>query len=155
MGFRGPEALKDNLEQRGDCQTLRKSYKATGIVGWVVGWKIDARSPTLKRQRRCLRLLLLVANRFQPVPNTSVLPFLNGDVRHGRAWRRTVPMLLAGRYPDHVSRTYVFDCAAPSLHAAYTRRHDQRVAQGMGVPFVGAPGSNVTLPPVTRAGSGA
>src|SRR6267378_5418070 len=45
MGFRGPEALKDNLEQRGDCQTRRKSYKATGIVGWVVGWKIDARSP--------------------------------------------------------------------------------------------------------------
>jgi hypothetical protein len=44
-------------------------------------------------------------------------------------------MLLAGRYPDDVSRTYVFDWAAPSLHAAYTRRHDQRLAQGIGVPI--------------------
>ena len=52
-------------------------------------------------------------------------------MRHGRAWRRTVPMLLAGRYPDHVSRTYVFDWAVPSLPAAYTHRHDQR----LGVPI--------------------
>jgi len=37
MGFRGPEALKDNLEQRGDCQATRKSHKTTRIVGWVVG----------------------------------------------------------------------------------------------------------------------
>ena len=44
-------------------------------------------------------------------------------------------MLLVGRYPDHVSRTYVFNWAAPSLHAAYTRRHDQRLAQRMGVPI--------------------
>ncbi len=65
-------------------------------------------------------------------------------------------MLLVGRYPDRVSRTYVFNWAAPSLHAAYTHRHDQRLAQRMGVPIRrGAPGSNVTLPPVTRAGSGA
>ena len=76
-------------------------------------------------------MLLLVVNRLQPVPNTSVLPFLNGDVRHGRAWRPIVAMLLAGRYPDDVSRTYVFDWAAPSLHAAYSRRHDQR----LGVPI--------------------
>jgi len=44
-------------------------------------------------------------------------------------------MLLVGGYPDHVSRTYVFNWAATSLHAAYTRRHDQRLAQRMGVPI--------------------
>jgi hypothetical protein len=39
MGFRGLEALKDNLQDRGDCQYIRKSYKTSQIVGWVVGWK--------------------------------------------------------------------------------------------------------------------
>jgi hypothetical protein len=27
------------LQERGDCQTPRKSYKATRIVGWIVSWK--------------------------------------------------------------------------------------------------------------------
>jgi hypothetical protein len=39
MGFRGPEALKDNLQDRGDCQNTRKSYKTSQFVGWVVGWE--------------------------------------------------------------------------------------------------------------------
>src|SRR6266436_9697577 len=39
MGFRGPEALKDNLQDRGDCQNTRKSYKTSYVVGWIVGWK--------------------------------------------------------------------------------------------------------------------
>jgi len=30
----------NNLQERGDCQTTRKPYKTTRIVGWVVGWKI-------------------------------------------------------------------------------------------------------------------
>src|SRR6266700_3217764 len=42
IGFRGPQALDDNLEQRGDCQTPRKSHKDIRIVGWIVGWKIRA-----------------------------------------------------------------------------------------------------------------
>jgi hypothetical protein len=28
-----------NLQDRGNCQTTRKSYKTSHIVGWVVGWK--------------------------------------------------------------------------------------------------------------------
>jgi len=35
--FRGPKALPDNLQARGDCQTQSKSYKTTRIVGWIVG----------------------------------------------------------------------------------------------------------------------
>jgi hypothetical protein len=31
--------LYNNLQDRGDCQTTRKSYKTSHIVGWVVGWK--------------------------------------------------------------------------------------------------------------------
>ena len=29
----------NNLKDRGDCQTTRKSQKTSHIVGWVVGWK--------------------------------------------------------------------------------------------------------------------
>ena len=30
----------NNLQDRGDCQTTRKPYKPSHIVGWVVGWKV-------------------------------------------------------------------------------------------------------------------
>ena len=29
----------NNIQDRGDCQTPRKSYKTSHSVGWVVGWK--------------------------------------------------------------------------------------------------------------------
>ena len=29
-----------NLQDRGDCQTPRKSCKTAHFVGWVVGWKL-------------------------------------------------------------------------------------------------------------------
>jgi hypothetical protein len=29
----------NNLQDRGDCQTTRKSYKTRVFVGWLVGWK--------------------------------------------------------------------------------------------------------------------
>jgi hypothetical protein len=29
----------NNIQDRGDCQTPRKSYKTSHFVGWVVGWK--------------------------------------------------------------------------------------------------------------------
>ena len=29
----------NNLQNRGDCQTTRKSYKTYVFVGWTVGWK--------------------------------------------------------------------------------------------------------------------
>jgi hypothetical protein len=28
-----------NIQDRGDCQTPRKSYKTPHSVGWIVGWK--------------------------------------------------------------------------------------------------------------------
>src|SRR5208283_5390199 len=29
----------NNIQDRGDCQTPRKSYKTSEFVGWVVGWE--------------------------------------------------------------------------------------------------------------------
>src|SRR5271170_3355272 len=36
----------NNLQDRGDCQTTRKSYKTSHIVGWVVGRKQSMDSET-------------------------------------------------------------------------------------------------------------
>ncbi len=36
----------NNLQDRGDCQTTRKSHKTSHFVGWVVGWKKSTNSET-------------------------------------------------------------------------------------------------------------
>jgi len=40
----------NNLQDRGDCQTTRKSCKTSHFVGWVVGWKksTDSAQPHLR-----------------------------------------------------------------------------------------------------------
>jgi hypothetical protein len=48
--------------------------------------------------------------------------------------RGPVPMLLAGRNPDHVARPDFLDRPAPALHPAAAGRHDQGLAERMRVP---------------------
>src|SRR5947209_3928307 len=60
--------------------------------------------------------------------------FLNGEVRYGAGGRCAVPVFLARRGPDHVTRSYLFDLAAPALDPTAARRHDQRLAQRVAVP---------------------
>jgi hypothetical protein len=36
----------NNIQDRGDCQTPRKSYKTSHSVGWVVGWKSAFKNAT-------------------------------------------------------------------------------------------------------------
>src|SRR2546427_5543317 len=78
--------------------------------------------------------ILFVADFLHPVDGLAVEPFLNGDVRHGGRWRGAVPMLLARRERDHVTRPNLLDRASPALGAAATCRHDQRLAQRVRVP---------------------
>lgn len=47
------------------------------------------------------RLILFVADFFQPVHGFAVERFLNGDVRHRRGGRGTVPMFLARQKPNY------------------------------------------------------
>jgi len=35
----------NNLQERGDCQSTRKSHKSLTPVGWVVGRENHARAP--------------------------------------------------------------------------------------------------------------
>ena len=45
-----------------------------------------------------------------------------------------MPVLLARWEPDHVAWPYLFDRAAPVLRVAAAGCHDQRLAQGVGMP---------------------
>jgi len=65
--------------------------------------------------RHALVLILFVADLFHPVDNLAVGLFLNSDVRHGRSWCGTVPVFLAGREPDHITRPDLLDWSAFAL----------------------------------------
>jgi len=60
--------------------------------------------------------------------------FDNGNVRHGRGGPGTVPVLFIGRASDRVSWPNFLDRAAPALHQAAARCHDQRLAERLDVP---------------------
>src|SRR5690349_22316016 len=76
-----------------------------------------------------LGLILFVADLFHPVNSLSVEPFLNGDVRHRRGRRGTVPMLLPWWEPDHVAGPDLLDRPSPALREAAAGCHDQGLAQ--------------------------
>src|SRR5437868_7660043 len=78
-------------------------------------------------------LVLLVADLLHPVHDLAVEVFLNGDVRHRGGCRGAVPMLLTGWNPDHVTRPNLLDRPSPALRAASAGRHDQGLAQWVGV----------------------
>ena len=56
----------------------------------------------------CSNLILVITNLFHPVNSFSLKFLLNSNVRHGHARRRSVPIFLSRRYPDHVTRTYYY-----------------------------------------------
>ena len=84
--------------------------------------------------------VLFVAHVFQPIDDLAVELFLDGDMRHGRGRRGTVPVLLARREPDHVAGMDFLDRAALPLDPAATGRDDQGLPQRMGVPRRPGPG---------------
>ena len=59
---------------------------------------------------------------------------MNGDVCNGRSCCGTVPVLLAWRAPDNIARPNFLFRAAFALHPSTPRRHDQGLAERMGVP---------------------
>ena len=85
--------------------------------------------------------VLPVTDLFHPIDNLAVELFLNGDVRHGRRRRGAVPVLFAGREPDHITRPDLLDRAAFALGPAAAGRHDESLAKRMLVP--GCPGARL------------
>ena len=78
--------------------------------------------------------ILLFTDLFQPVDHLAVLLFLNGDVRHSCGCRGAMPVLLAGRKPNHIARPNLFDWTSPVLRPTAAGRDDERLTERMGVP---------------------
>jgi hypothetical protein len=68
-------------------------------------------------------------------------------VGHGSRWRGTMPVLLTGREPDHVTGTDLLDGPAFALCPPATSRDDESLTEWMVCQAVRAPGSKVTLAP--------
>jgi hypothetical protein len=92
--------------------------------------------PFTKRpfQRVSSPAVLVVADLFHPVDDLTVELFLNGDMRHGRGRRSTMPMLLARQEPDHIAGMDLFNRTALALHPTATRCDYEDLTQRMGVP---------------------
>jgi hypothetical protein len=78
--------------------------------------------------------VLIVGDLFQPFDDFAVELFQNGDVRHSRGRRRSVPVLLAGREPDHITGPDLLHRSAFALNPTAASRHQQGLTEGMGVP---------------------
>src|SRR5882762_287814 len=80
------------------------------------------------------REVLLVGDLLQPIDILAVELLCNCDVRHARGWRRAMPVLLAGRTPNHVARPNFLDGFAPALGPSESRCDDQGLAERVRVP---------------------
>src|SRR5580704_4102928 len=78
--------------------------------------------------------VLPIADLFHPVDHLAVFLLLNGDVRHGCSRRGTVPVLLAGGEPDHITGMDLLDRSAFALSPAATSRDDESLTERMGMP---------------------
>jgi len=78
--------------------------------------------------------VLFVADVLHPIYDLASKTFLNGDMRHRRRRRCAMPMLLAGRKPDHVAWPDFLNRAAPSLRPSDARRDDQCLTEWRRMP---------------------
>ena len=72
-------------------------------------------------------LVLVVADLFHPLDELPVELFLDGDVRHCRGRRSTMPMFFARREPDHISGMDLFNRTALALHPTAAASDNQRL----------------------------
>src|SRR5262249_48703785 len=79
--------------------------------------------------------VLLVADLFQPINVLTVKLLLNGDMRHPIGGGSAMPVFHARRYPDDITRLDLLLCTTLLLHPACAGRHDQGLAERMGMPF--------------------
>jgi hypothetical protein len=79
-------------------------------------------------------LVLFVTDLLHPIDNFPVLLFLNCDVRHGRRGCCAVPVLLAGREPDHITGPDLLNWSAFALSPPTASRDDESLAERMRVP---------------------
>src|SRR5262245_29552269 len=69
-----------------------------------------------------------------PIDDLAIQRLLNGDVCHCCCGRSSMPMLFAGRKPDHITRPDFVDWTAPNLDQSNPRRNDQCLTKRMCMP---------------------
>ena len=92
---------------------------------------------------------------FQPVYRLAIELLLDCEVGHRRRWRRPVPVLFAWREPDDVTGPTLLDRPTPAWARPTPDVTISVWPSGWVCHAVRAPGSNVTLAPAARAGTGA
>src|SRR5260221_1016043 len=95
---------------------------------------LDATTGASARGRSKRAEVLFVADLFHPVDDLAVELFLNGNMRHGRGSRGTMPMLLAWREPDHIAGVDLLNGTALPLDPTPTARAHQVPAERIGLP---------------------
>src|SRR6266508_6332740 len=100
------------------CSELRRGTPASGTVAAEAG----------------SFAVLFVADLVHPVDIPAVQRFLNGDVRHRRRRRCAMPMLQAGRKPDHITGPNFLDRPALALNPAAAGHDNQSLAERMRMP---------------------
>jgi hypothetical protein len=78
--------------------------------------------------------VLFVSDLFHPIDDLAVELVLNRNMHHGSSRRSPVPVLLAGREPDHIARADLFDRSAFTLGPAAARRDDKRLPERVRMP---------------------
>jgi hypothetical protein len=131
-GLHGSLRSDRHEDGRFDCP-MRQSEAAAAPAGSGFCDELERRSHALIVPAQSLPVLL-VSHVFHPVNDPAFKLFLNGDVHHGRSWRGSMPMLFAGRNPDHVAGTDLLNWAAPALHPAATVSHDEGLAERVRMP---------------------
>src|SRR5262249_26327143 len=91
-----------------------------------------SRSPALPLSRSAL--ILFIADLLHPVHDRAIKRFLQSNVGHGRGGCSAMPVFLPRRGPDHVSWMNRLDRTIPALRTAAPCRHDQGLAQRVGMP---------------------
>src|SRR5512133_1470546 len=81
-----------------------------------------------------LSLILLVTHVLHPISGLTGFLLHNGDMRHGRRWRGTMPMLFARMTPDHISRPDLLNRTIPALDPPAAGCHDQSLTQRVTMP---------------------
>jgi hypothetical protein len=90
-----------------------------------------------------------------PVHHFAVEHFRDGNVRHRRCRRRTVPVLVVRRTPDDIAGADFLDRPAFALRPADARRDDQRLSERMRVPCGARAGLERDNRPADAGGVGA
>src|SRR6266700_2814070 len=109
--------------------SVRRAFCSLVLPGhsFTMTWGMDSLRPRTGE-------IFFVGHLLHPGNIRSVHRFLDRDMRHGGGGRRAVPVLVAGRAPDHVAGADFDARLLLALRPAGARSDDEGLAKRMAVP---------------------